>query len=229
MPAKRASTAADSAPPSKRTKASAPANAIKTQQGKQPVETAQQTDDSGDAFWELSSGSTRRVTVNQFKGSWQVNIREYYNKDGAMLPGKKGISMPVDQWAALVQALPQIEKVLKEAGQEVPRPRFDGGGVSVDDGEAEDEAEQQEEDNDAMDEADAIGEAEEQAEEQAREDEEEAVKPPASRAPQPAKTKQKPTKEKKRNYEATDDEEDEPVPAAGSGASKLAKFKYGTA
>jgi len=226
MPAKRASTAADSAPPSKRAKASAPANAIKTQQGKQPVETAQQTDDSGDAFWELSSGSTRRVTVNQFKGSWQVNIREYYNRDGAMLPGKKGISMPVDQWAALVQALPQIEKVLKEAGQEVPRPRFDGGGASLGETEAKaPEEQEEEEEKEVIDEAGGNGEAEEQAEEE----EEDTVDPPAHVAPQPAKTKQKPTKEKKRNYEATDDEEDEPVPAAGSGASKLAKFKYGTA
>ena len=228
MPAKRASTATDSAPPSKRAKPGT-SNDIKSQQGKQPVSTSQQTDDSGDAFWELSSGSTRRVTVNQFKGSWQVNIREYYNKDGAMLPGKKGISMPIDQWAALVQALPGIEKVLKEAGQEVPRPKF-GGGASMDEGEAEVEEEQEEEEEQgAMDEADADGEAEEQAEEEAEEEEDKAVKPPASMAPQPAKTKPKSKPENKRNYEATDDEDDAPVPAAGSGASKLAKFKYDTA
>lgn len=31
----------------------------------------------------------RRVGVQEFKGKVMVNVREYYEKDGQMLPGKK--------------------------------------------------------------------------------------------------------------------------------------------
>ena len=38
-------------------------------------------------YWELSA--KRRVQISEFKGKHMVNIREYYEKDGEMLPGKK--------------------------------------------------------------------------------------------------------------------------------------------
>jgi len=44
-------------------------------------------DDNGDVFWEISN--QRRVTISSFKGKTFVNIREYYEKDGKELPGKK--------------------------------------------------------------------------------------------------------------------------------------------
>lgn len=117
----------DAAPSSKRAKSSpssSSANAKKKSEDKIPVNTQQQTDDNGDPFWELSAGGTRRVTVNSFKGKMMVNVREYYEKDGQRLPGKKGISMPADQFAVLVEALPGIERCLKEKGESVPRPHY---------------------------------------------------------------------------------------------------------
>ena len=33
--------------------------------------------------------SKRRVGITKFKGTHMVNIREYYEKDGEALPGKK--------------------------------------------------------------------------------------------------------------------------------------------
>lgn len=48
---------------------------------------APQTDDNGDKFWEMSKN--RRVTISNFRGKNMVNIREYYEKDGKTLPGKK--------------------------------------------------------------------------------------------------------------------------------------------
>lgn len=45
------------------------------------------TDNNGDPYWEISR--MRRVTVSTFRGKTLVNIREYYEKDGQELPGKK--------------------------------------------------------------------------------------------------------------------------------------------
>ena len=50
-------------------------------------------DENGDIFLQLNDKGTRRITVNEFKGKWMVNVREYYEKDGKMLPGKK-VSAP---------------------------------------------------------------------------------------------------------------------------------------
>ena len=102
-----------------------------------------QKDDSGDLYWELTK--MRRVTISEFKGKQMVGIREYYEQNGKILPGKKvrnvlatgiqpsmtnerlqGISMPVDQFSAFVELLPQIEKELAKKGEKVPRPQYDG-------------------------------------------------------------------------------------------------------
>lgn len=68
-------------------------------------------DDDGNAYWEASCPditrrvtstnadppqltSKRRVGVSQFKNTCLINIREYYEKDGKMLPGKK-VTSPI--------------------------------------------------------------------------------------------------------------------------------------
>jgi activated RNA polymerase II transcriptional coactivator p15 len=69
----------------------------------------------------------KRVTVGEFKGNTLVNLREYYEKDGKELPGKQGISLTIEQFTALVLAIPDIKKAL--AGQ----------GFDIDENEDEDE------------------------------------------------------------------------------------------
>ncbi|KAL8927905.1 MAG: hypothetical protein Q9172_001131 [Xanthocarpia lactea] len=75
-------------------------------------------------FWEITS--TRRVNISDFKGQWMVNIREYYEdkSSGALLPGKKGISLPIAQYSTLLTLLPEIEAALVAKGETVPRPDY---------------------------------------------------------------------------------------------------------
>ena len=47
-------------------------------------------------FWPLSEN--RFVKIEKFNGTQLVNIREYYDKDGKQMPGKKGISLNIDQF-----------------------------------------------------------------------------------------------------------------------------------
>ncbi|KAK0741215.1 transcriptional Coactivator p15-domain-containing protein [Schizothecium vesticola] len=75
------------------------------------------TDAEGNEFWEL--GNKRRIGTSSFKNTLLVNIREYYEQDGQFKPGKKGISLTVDQYRALVQAIPQLNESLRKSGHEI--------------------------------------------------------------------------------------------------------------
>ncbi|CAF9933121.1 MAG: hypothetical protein HETSPECPRED_008543 [Heterodermia speciosa] len=83
-------------------------------------------------FWEISD--KRRVSVDEFNGKTMVNIREYYEKDGQMLPGKKGIALTIPQYNALLSALPDIETALATRGETLERPVYDGKAVVTFDG-----------------------------------------------------------------------------------------------
>ncbi|EEQ83505.1 hypothetical protein RJZ56_005672 [Blastomyces dermatitidis] len=87
-------------------------------------------DSNGDFYWNISR--FRRLTVSSFKGRTMVSVREYYEKDGQELPGKKGISMPLEQFNAMVQLLPNVEAVIKEKGGSLDRPNYiDGEGKEI--------------------------------------------------------------------------------------------------
>ena len=114
-----------------------------------------------------------------------VNIREYYEKDGKTLPGKKGISLTTEQFTALLAVLPDIDHVLKSKGIEVPRPQYDkAAATSSDPAEAESEEDEDEDEDEGEDE------------------DEEAFEQP--------KSKRKLNKFKmKSNHEATSDEDED--------------------
>ncbi|KAK2750211.1 hypothetical protein FQN55_002356 [Onygenales sp. PD_40] len=80
------------------------------------------TDSNGDPYWNISR--LRRLTVSSFKGRTLVSVREYYEKDGQELPGKKGISLSLDQFNSLVRLLPEVETTLKDKGEALERPKF---------------------------------------------------------------------------------------------------------
>ena len=51
----------------------------------------------------------RFISVSEFQGKPLVNIREYYEANGKLAPGKKGISLSLDQWDQLKKMAGKID------------------------------------------------------------------------------------------------------------------------
>lgn len=68
--------------------------------------------DNGEFMFELSP--MRFVTLSEFRGKTFVGIREFYEKDGKKLPGKKGISLTKEQWQKLKDKIDDIDNCLEE-------------------------------------------------------------------------------------------------------------------
>ncbi|XP_031473716.1 RNA polymerase II transcriptional coactivator KIWI-like [Nymphaea colorata] len=68
--------------------------------------------DDGVVVCEISRN--RRVSVRVWQGKPTVDIREFYMKDGKQMPGKKGISLSLDQWKILRDNLEKIDKAVTE-------------------------------------------------------------------------------------------------------------------
>ncbi|GAB4820297.1 hypothetical protein N2152v2_007343 [Parachlorella kessleri] len=65
-----------------------------------------------DTRCEVHLSNKRKASISEFKGKHYVNIREYYEKDGELKPGLKGISLPADQWQKLQGALGRLQDQL---------------------------------------------------------------------------------------------------------------------
>ncbi|KAM3413643.1 hypothetical protein BST61_g10336 [Cercospora zeina] len=172
-PKSKKSKTSASTPKSSKTKKNSSASATPTM-GK---------DKDGGVFWSLPN--KRRVQLTEFKGKLLVGIREFYEKDGEMLPGKKGISMTLEVFDAVLGVLPEL-------GREVERRGGRIRGVSV-------EGEKGEED---------VGEVDKDAAESGGEGkgEEEAEEVPTKNK---TKSKLDKFKHKVKNHEATSDEDEE--------------------
>jgi len=64
----------------------------------------------GDKYIDL--GKKKRATVRSFKGTALVDIREFYVADGSEKPGKKGISLALEQWETLKSSSAVIDNLL---------------------------------------------------------------------------------------------------------------------
>ncbi|GLJ18582.1 hypothetical protein SUGI_0330870 [Cryptomeria japonica] len=71
------------------------------------------TDDNGDlVICKLSD--RRSVTIQNFRGQKLISIREFYEKDGKLLPSSKGISLKKEQWEAFKKGVPAIEAAIEQ-------------------------------------------------------------------------------------------------------------------
>ncbi|KAL4511964.1 hypothetical protein ABPG72_012809 [Tetrahymena utriculariae] len=69
-----------------------------------------QKGDDGSLYFELDD--KKRVSVRKFKGKIYVDIREFYEKDGEMLPGKKGISLNLQNWEQFRNLIDNIDSCI---------------------------------------------------------------------------------------------------------------------
>ncbi|XP_044758705.1 RNA polymerase II transcriptional coactivator [Coccinella septempunctata] len=61
--------------------------------------------------WDL--GKNRFVKLSEFKGKWYVNIREFYEANGELKPGKKGIMLTMEQWQKFKGMVGEIDEAIK--------------------------------------------------------------------------------------------------------------------
>jgi len=64
----------------------------------------------------INLGKNKRATVRNFKGTTLLDIREFYvdKESGESKPGKKGISLSVEQWQELKQATKTLDELIAE-------------------------------------------------------------------------------------------------------------------
>ncbi|EDW11169.1 RNA polymerase II transcriptional coactivator [Drosophila mojavensis] len=89
-------------PPSKKSKEGADVKSNKNDSG----------DGSETTTWTLEG--MRQVRINEFRGRKMVDIREHYEKDGKVLPGKKGISLTLSQWKKLLAVADDVTRALEK-------------------------------------------------------------------------------------------------------------------
>ncbi|GIM00510.1 hypothetical protein Vretimale_5289, partial [Volvox reticuliferus] len=58
-------------------------------------------------------GGNKRLSISRFQGRLSVDLREFYEKNGEMLPGKKGIALSPADWATLSSHLADVDAALK--------------------------------------------------------------------------------------------------------------------
>ena len=59
-------------------------------------------------------GKNKRLKLKTYKGAVYVDIREYYSAEGAMKPGKKGITLSWEQWEELLESAKELEELRAE-------------------------------------------------------------------------------------------------------------------
>ncbi|KAG0244919.1 Transcriptional coactivator [Actinomortierella wolfii] len=81
------------------------------QASKRSKSSAGRINDEGDTYFEL--GPKKRITVRVWKNNPLIDIREYWkDKDNTFKPGKKGISLTIDQFREILKYADEINDLL---------------------------------------------------------------------------------------------------------------------
>jgi len=51
-----------------------------------------------------------RIEKSEFKGKIYVGIRQWYDDNGEMKPGNKGINLTIEEWQEIVSKLDEIQQ-----------------------------------------------------------------------------------------------------------------------
>ncbi|XP_016967639.1 RNA polymerase II transcriptional coactivator [Drosophila biarmipes] len=70
-------------------------------------------DAGGDGATTWTLEGLRQVRINEFRGRKMVDIREFYEKNGETLPGKKGISLSIKQWKKLLEVAEEVTSAVE--------------------------------------------------------------------------------------------------------------------
>ena len=73
-------------------------------------ESNKKVDKEGNVYYDITD--QRRVTVMKFRGKPRVDIREFYFANDQLLPGKKGLSMSLEEYQTLKSLIPAIDSEL---------------------------------------------------------------------------------------------------------------------
>ncbi|XP_048584005.1 activated RNA polymerase II transcriptional coactivator p15 [Nematostella vectensis] len=86
----------------------------KKQKKEKPEASSSSGTKQDDGSYVFPLANKRQVTVRDFRGKVYVDIREFYEdkNSGDMKPGKKGISLPVDQWGKLKELIDDIDEAV---------------------------------------------------------------------------------------------------------------------
>ncbi|XP_077231793.1 RNA polymerase II transcriptional coactivator KIWI-like [Tasmannia lanceolata] len=85
--------------------------------GGKPKKTYKKDTEDTDTITICELSKNRKVSVRSWQGKVMVDIREFYTKDGREMPGKKGISLSMDQWNIIRDHVAEIDKAVIEAAE----------------------------------------------------------------------------------------------------------------
>ncbi|CAD8048131.1 unnamed protein product [Paramecium primaurelia] len=70
------------------------------------------TFEDGQYFFDLTT--YKKIAISKFKGNTMISLREYFDKDGQMLPTKKGITLSLDNWEKFKQYIGEIDECINK-------------------------------------------------------------------------------------------------------------------
>ncbi|XP_028142652.1 RNA polymerase II transcriptional coactivator [Diabrotica virgifera virgifera] len=91
---------------------SGPDDDVPAKKTKKPESKSSKSSGEEENSWSL--GKNKFVKLSEFKNTWYVNIREYYNADGELKPGKKGIMLTMEQWQKFKGFVDEVDEAIKK-------------------------------------------------------------------------------------------------------------------